>query len=238
MGLLRYNWRTFQLELIYLNLIYIVEDDEGIRELVTYALKKEGYEVVGYEIGKEVFEQKPPDLYILDIMLPGEDGYTILKKIRTMASTKDIPVIMLTSKTSEYDKVKALDMGADDYIEKPFGVMELISRVKAVLRRYVGINKNSVLNSGNLTLDVEKHEVRVNDKEVYLTLKEFDLLYYLMKNMNIVLSRDQIMNEVWGFDFEGETRTVDVHIRTLRMKLGEAGESIQTVRGVGYKFGG
>jgi len=221
-----------------LNLIYIVEDDEGIRELVTYALKKEGYEVVGYESGKEVFEQKPPDLYILDIMLPGEDGYTILKKIRTMASTKEIPVIMLTSKTSEYDKVKALDMGADDYIEKPFGVMELISRVKAVLRRYTGLNKDSVLKSGNLTLDVEKHEVRVNDKEVYLTLKEFDLLYYLMKNMNIVLSRDQIMNEVWGFDFEGETRTVDVHIRTLRMKLGEAGESIQTVRGVGYKFGG
>ena len=171
-------------------------------------------------------------------MLPGEDGYTILKKIRTMASTKEIPVIMLTSKTSEYDKVKALDMGADDYIEKPFGVMELISRVKAVLRRYTGLNKDSVLKSGNLTLDIEKHEVRINDKEVYLTLKEFDLLYYLMKNMNIVLSRDQIMNEVWGFDFEGETRTVDVHIRTLRMKLGEAGESIQTVRGVGYKFGG
>lgn len=221
-----------------MNLVYIVEDDEGIRELVTYALKKEGFDVVGFENGKEVFDQKPPDLFILDIMLPGEDGYTILKKIRTMISTKDIPVIMLTSKTSEFDKVKALDMGADDYIEKPFGVMELISRVKAVLRRYVGLSKSSILQSGNLVLDVDKHEVRINDKGVYLTLKEFDLLHYLMKNMNIVLSRDQIMNEVWGFDFEGETRTVDVHIRTLRMKLGEAGENIQTVRGVGYKFGG
>lgn len=221
-----------------MNSIYIVEDDEAIRELVIYALKKEGFEVKGFESGKELFEQSPPDLYILDIMLPGEDGYKILKKIRSMVSTKSIPVIMLTSKTSEFDKVRALDMGADDYVEKPFGVMELISRVKAVLRRYIGSDKSTVLQSGKLVLDVDKHEVKVDGNQIYLTLKEFDLLYYLMKNMNIVLSRDQIMNEVWGFDFEGETRTVDVHIRTLRMKLGDAGENIQTVRGVGYKFGG
>ena len=172
-------------------------------------------------------------------MLPGDDGYKILENIRKDNKTKDIPAIMLTAKTNEYDKIKGLDMGADDYITKPFGVMELISRVKAVLRRSIRLeNKHNLLIKEELSLDVEKRRVMVDKEEVILTFKEFELLQYLLINENIVLSRDKIMNEVWGIDFEGESRTVDVHIRTLRLKLGDAGRVIQTIRNVGYKIGG
>ena len=220
-------------------LIYCIEDDESIRELIIYALKNNGFEARGFENGKFIFDNPIPDLIILDIMLPGDDGYVILKKLKSNFKTSDIPVIMLTSKTSEFDKVKALDMGADDYIEKPFGVMELMSRIKAVLRRSTGKNKKDTkLSFNGISIDYEKYIVTVNKKEITLTHKEFELLYYLMKNQGIVLSRDKIMNEVWGFDFEGESRTIDVHIRTLRLKLGDAGKYIQTIRSVGYKLGG
>lgn len=220
-----------------MSLIYCIEDDESIRELVVYALNNNGFEAVGFENGDTLFDSPIPDLIILDIMLPGEDGYTILKKLRSNFRTSDIPIIMLTAKTSEFDKVKSLDMGADDYIEKPFGIMELISRVKAVLRRSNKKSTTTKLIFKEISMDYEKYRVSVDDKEVTLTHKEFELLYYLMKNQEIVLSRNQIMNKVWDFDFEGETRTIDVHIRTLRLKLGKAGKYIQTIRNVGYKLG-
>jgi two-component system alkaline phosphatase synthesis response regulator PhoP len=221
-----------------MSLIYCVEDDENIRELILYALKNAGFEAQGFESGKELDFSVIPDILLLDIMLPGEDGYEILSRIRKNPRTLDLPVIMLTSKTSEFDKVRALDMGADDYMDKPFGVMELISRIRAVLRRTGGRSTPDQICLHGICLDSKKHRVMVDDKEVILTPKEFDLLQYLMENQGIVLSRDKIMNHVWGFDFEGETRTVDVHIRTLRMKLGDSGESVQTVRGIGYRFGG
>ncbi len=221
--------------------IYCVEDDESIRELVVYALKNNGFDVKGFENPDEFYkeiEANLPDLIILDIMLPGDDGYKVLNNIRKNNKTKDIPVIMLTAKTSEYDKVKGLDMGADDYISKPFGVMELISRINAVLRRSIRLEDKERLSIDNLSLDKKKRIVTVNGKEVNLTFKEFELLHYLLINKNIVLSRDKIMSEVWETDFEGESRTVDVHIRTLRLKLGDAGKIIQTIRNVGYKIGG
>lgn len=222
--------------------IYCVEDDESIRELVVYALKNNGFEANGFENADDLYkniQDQRPDLLILDIMLPGDDGYTILKNIRKGNNTKDIPVIMLTAKTSEYDKIKGLDMGADDYISKPFGVMELISRVKAVLRRSIKLeDTQNLFCNDELFLDLEKRKVMANNEEVNLTFKEFELLHYLLRNQNIVLSRDKLMNEVWGTDFEGESRTVDVHIRTLRLKLGASGKIIQTIRNVGYKIGG
>jgi two-component system alkaline phosphatase synthesis response regulator PhoP len=221
-----------------MKLIYCIEDDESIRDLVLYALRNEGYNAVGFESGEGLFTAPIPDLVLLDIMLPGADGYSILKQLRNDSRTQGVPVIMLTSKTSEFDKVRALDMGADDYIAKPFGVMELLSRIRAVLRRAQPRIEADAISIGDVSLDYEKHLVTTNGKEIILTPKEFDLLHYLMKNQGLVLTREKIMNVVWGFDFEGESRTVDVHIRTLRMKLGDAGESIQTVRGVGYKFGG
>ncbi|WP_409228447.1 winged helix-turn-helix domain-containing protein [Gudongella sp. SC589] len=221
-----------------MSLIYCVEDDESIRELILYALKNAGFEAQGFESGKELDFSTIPDILLLDIMLPGDDGYEILSKVRKNPRTSDMPVIMLTSKTSEFDKVRALDMGADDYMDKPFGVMELISRIRAVLRRSGQRKPLDQICLHGICLDSKKHRVMVDDKEIILTPKEFDLLQYLMENQGIVLSRDKIMNQVWGFDFEGETRTVDVHIRTLRMKLGDNGESVQTVRGIGYRFGG
>ncbi|NLY46039.1 MAG: response regulator transcription factor [Tissierella sp.] len=220
--------------------IYCVEDDESIRELIVYALNSSGYECSGFESGEELFpqlEKSPPDLILLDIMLPGDDGLTILKNIKKNISTKNIPVILLTAKTAEYDIVKGLDMGADDYIPKPFGVMELMSRVKAVLRRIGPSNSSDVITLSSITIDYEKRIVKIEDEVIKLTYKEFELLYYLLKNQNIVLTREMIMNEVWGFDFEGETRTVDVHIGTLRQKLGQSGKLIQTIRNVGYKVG-
>lgn len=220
-------------------LIYCIEDDESIRDLILYALENNGYEVKGYESGEILINNSEPDLILLDIMLPGDDGYTILKNLRANKKTSEIPVIMLTSKTSEYDKVKGLDLGADDYIEKPFGVMELISRIKAVLRRSKRLEESlEVLCLENLCIDNRKHEVRVGENEITLTYKEYELLFYLMKNKGLVVSRDKLINEVWGYDFEGESRTVDVHIRTLRLKLGDAGKLIQTIRSVGYKIGG
>ncbi len=225
-----------------MGLIYCVEDDESIRELVIYALKNNAFEAKGFESSDELYNEinsKLPDLIILDIMLPGDNGYKILTNIRKNHSTKDIPVIMLTAKATEYDKVKGLDMGADDYISKPFGVMELISRVNAVLRRSTRLeDKQNLIFIDNLCLDEKRRIVTVDGKEVNLTFKEFELLHYLLRNKNIVLSRDKIMSEVWETDFEGESRTVDVHIRTLRLKLGDTGKIIQTIRNVGYKIGG
>lgn len=220
--------------------IYCVEDDANIRELIVYALKSNNYDAIGFENSKDLYSQMEislPDLILLDIMLPGEDGLNILKKIRNQPTTKYIPVIMITAKTSEYDKVIGLDMGADDYIPKPFGVMELIARIKALLRRTsVNSNKN-ILTIDAIDLIYEKRMVLVNNTPVQLTYKEFELLYYLLQNRDIVLSRDNILNEIWGVDFQGETRTVDVHIGTLRQKLGKSGNLIQTIRNVGYKIG-
>ncbi len=218
--------------------IFIVEDDENIRELVLYALSGSGFESLGFEQSAELFEELNksnfPDLILLDIMLPMEDGLSILKKLRDNKLYSEIPVIMLTAKGSEYDKVKGLDMGADDYVSKPFGVMELMSRINAVLRRAGSSKPDNKLTYGNITLDNERHSVRVADNPVNLTYKEYELLYFLLINSEIVLSRDKIMEVVWGFDFECESRTVDMHIKTLRQKLGASGEYIKTIRGVGY----
>ena len=217
--------------------IYIVEDDVNIREIERYALKNSGYEVEEFESGADFFkrmEQRMPNLVILDIMLPGEDGMDILAKLRADKRTSKLPVIMVTAKTTELDKVKGLDSGADDYITKPFGVMELISRVKALLRRTTDGNTEAQMKYGDILVDNEKHAVFVCGNPCELTYKEYELLKYLITNKGIVLSRDKLMSQVWGFDFEGETRTVDAHIKTLRQKLGEAGSCIKTVRNVGY----
>ena len=217
--------------------IYIVEDDVNIREIERYALKNSGYEVEEFESGAEFFkrmEQRMPNLVILDIMLPGEDGMEILAKLRADKRTAKLPVIMVTAKTTELDKVKGLDSGADDYITKPFGVMELISRVKALLRRTTDVNTEAQMKYGDILVDNDKHAVFVCGNPCELTYKEYELLKYLITNKGIVLSRDKLMSQVWGFDFEGETRTVDAHIKTLRQKLGEAGSCIKTVRNVGY----
>lgn len=222
-------------------MIYCVEDDSNIRDLVVYTLESTGMKAYGFEDGKAFIEAlafETPELVLLDIMLPGEDGLTILKKLKSAAKTKEIPVIMLTAKGSEYDKVIGLDSGADDYITKPFGMMELVSRIKAVLRRTQKNTKDRIYRIENLELDIEKHKVKVDGEDVALTLKEFEMLEKLIKNQHIVLSRDKLLEEIWGYDFDGETRTVDVHVRTLRQKLGSAGELIETVRGVGYRMGG
>lgn len=217
-------------------MIYIVEDDLNIQEIELFALKNSGYQAVGFETAKDFFRalgEKLPELILLDIMLPDEDGMSILKRLRQRADTQRIPVILVTAKSSELDKVKGLDGGADDYIAKPFGVMELIARVKALLRRSGAANEN-VLTCGNVTLDSEKRMVSVGGKPVELTYKEFELLRLLMKNHGIVISRDVIMERVWDSSFEGESRTIDVHVRTLRQKLGEGGALIKTIRNVGY----
>lgn len=220
--------------------IYIVEDDMNIREIETYALKNSGFEVEGFETGLELYEQlktRIPDLIILDIMLPQEDGLTILSTLRAKKETSHIPIMMITAKSTEIDKVKGLDGGADDYLGKPFGVMEFVSRVKALLRRAnTRQEKKQEYCIGNLLLDDEKHQVMIHGIEVSLTFKEYELLKYLISNEGIVLSRDKIMERVWGFDFEGESRTVDMHIKTLRQKLKEEGSLIKTVRNVGYKI--
>lgn len=220
-------------------MIYIVEDDANIRQMESYALKNSGYEICEFEDGESFFkacEKKLPSLVLLDIMLPGADGMEILTKFRSQSRCKYIPVIMVTAKSSELDAVKGLDLGADDYISKPFGIMELISRVKAVLRRTDAGHQETSLQVGDIVLDTRSHSVTVNNQECGLTFKEFELLKYLMVNRGIVLTRDKIMDRVWGMDYEGESRTVDVHIKTLRQKLGEAGSSIKTVRNVGYKI--
>lgn len=217
--------------------IYIVEDDINIREIESYALKNSGYEVEEFENGIEFFERLEnhiPGLVILDIMLPDEDGMSILGKIRADRRTAKIPVIMVTAKTTEMDKVKGLDNGADDYVTKPFGVMELISRVKALLRRTRDVEVETLIKYGNILIDDDKHAITVGGNPCELTYKEYELLKYLIKNKGIVVSRDKLLSKVWGFEYEGETRTVDAHVKTLRQKLGEAGSCIKTVRNVGY----
>lgn len=221
-------------------LIYIVEDDENIREIQRYALKNSGFDVQEFSCGKELcraLEDALPSLILLDIMLPEEDGLDILLKLRKNNATSRIPIIMVTAKSSELDKVKGLDLGADDYMTKPFGIMELISRVKALLRRTKDMVETPVLTSGSIEVDTEKRIVTVNGAVCELTFKEFELLKMLLINQGIVLSRNKIMDQVWGFDYEGESRTVDMHIKTLRQKLGEGGGAIKTVRNVGYVMG-
>lgn len=218
-------------------LIYIVEDDKNIREIESFALKNSGYQIKDFGSATEFYakmEEKLPNLILLDVMLPDEDGLNIVKKIRSNPESRKIPVIMVTAKTTELDKVKGLDMGADDYLTKPFGVMELISRVKALLRRCEGAEDEKFYSVGNLLLDVVKHSVSVDGDTVELTYKEYELLRLLMQNAGIVTSREAIMERVWGTDFEGESRTLDMHIKTLRQKLGSAGTMIKTIRNVGY----
>ena len=220
-------------------MIYILEDDVNIRQLEAYALKNSGYETIECENSKQLFarcEEKIPDLVILDVMLPGQDGLSVLKKLKKDHSTKNIPIIMVTAKATELDTVKGLDAGADDYLTKPFGVMEFISRVKAVLRR-TGINmQQSSYKAFGIEIDDETHTVLVNGVKCECTYKEYELLKYLIANQGIVLSREKIMSKVWETDFEGESRTVDMHIKTLRHKLGDCGAVIKTVRNVGYKI--
>lgn len=220
-----------------MSLIYIVEDDVNIREIERYALKNSGFEVQEFECGKELYkaiEKKIPNLIMLDIMLPDEDGMDILAELRASKQTHTIPILMVTAKTTELDKVKGLDLGADDYMTKPFGVMELISRVKALLRRTEEQKETSVITNKGIVVDTDKHSVTVDGELCELTYKEFELLKMLLRNKGIVLSRDKIMDQVWGFEYEGESRTVDMHIKTLRQKLGSAGSVIKTVRNVGY----
>ena len=221
-------------------MIYCVEDDDNIRELVIYTLESTGMAARGFADGSafmEALAEETPELVLLDIMLPGDDGITILKKLKQSSKIKDVPVIMVTAKGTEYDKVIGLDLGADDYVTKPFGMMELVSRIKAVLRRTGRMQEKDVLEINGIRLDIRKHEVTVNGSLIILTLKEFEMLRLLMSNPNIVLTRDQLLEDIWGYNFEGETRTVDVHVRTLRQKLGERGSVIETVRGVGYRIG-
>ena len=221
-------------------MIYLVEDETDIRELVIYTLRSTGFDVCGFADAKSFWQainEKLPRLIVLDIMLPGEDGLEVLKKLRTFPSTRKLPVMMLTAKGTEHDKVMGLDSGADDYLPKPFGMMELVARVKSLLRRADLNGDEAAYEIGSLLVDIPRHIVIADGIEVTLTIKEFDLLVYLLKNTGIVLTRNQILEEVWGYDFDGETRTVDVHVRTLRSKLGNSGDVIQTVRGLGYKAG-
>lgn len=222
-------------------MIYCVEDDGSIRDLMIYTLNSAGFEAKGFDSGDSFFDAlqtEKPQLIMLDIMLPGEDGLSILKRLRMQPATKDIPVIMATAKGTEYDKVTGLDLGADDYLSKPFGMMEMISRVKAVLRRTDPIKDVKMLKIGNLELNSETYIVLANKERIQLTLKEYNLLRTFMENPGRVFTRDQLLEMIWGTDYIGETRTVDVHIGTLRTKLGEYGSYIETVRGVGYRMEG
>ena len=224
-----------------MDLIYLLEDDDSIRKLVIYALNSQGYEARGFERPAEFWKamgQAQPDLVLLDIMLPEEDGLTILQKLRAAAGTKKLPVIMLTAKNTEYDRVVGLDSGADDFISKPFGMMELVARVRAVLRRTESREENSDYQLGELFVSPKRHVVKVDGEEVSLTNKEFELLCLLLEHQGMAMTRDAIMDGVWGQEFSRENRTLDVHVRTLRTKLGPAGHYIETVRGVGYKMGG
>ena len=219
-------------------LVYIVEDDGNIREIEMFALKNAGYEIRDFAYAKDFYqemEKKTPDLVLLDIMLPDEDGLAVVKRLRSLAGTRNIPIIMVTAKTSEMDKVKGLDTGADDYMTKPFGVMELLSRVKALLRRSRA-GEEKQLQIGNVCLDEERRLVTAGGEPCELTYKEYELLKLLMNRAGIVTTRDMILDRVWGTDFEGESRTLDMHIKTLRQKLKGAGEMIRTVRNVGYMF--
>lgn len=221
-------------------MIYLVEDDDSIRELVLYTLHTTGFEAEGFRNAAgfwQALEKELPQLVLLDIMLPDEDGLHILKRLRAGAETADLPVMMLTAKSSEYDRVVGLDSGADDYLPKPFGMMELVSRVRALLRRAAKpAAEDKLFTAGSLAVNVKRRAVTVDGEPVILTYKEFELLCYLLENRGVVLSRDQILTKIWDYNYSGETRTVDVHIRTLRQKLGDAGALIETVRGVGYRL--
>ena len=223
-------------------MIYVLEDDENIRELIIYTLNGQNMQARGFGLPSEFWkaiQEKTPSLVLLDITLPEEDGFSILQKLRAAPATRRLPVIMLTAKGSEYDIVRGLDNGADDYIPKPFRMMELLSRIRALLRRSGAENeKQEEYTVGNLYVNPLRHIVRVDGKEVVLTLKEFELLSLLISRQGIVFTRAQLLDEIWGYGFDGESRTVDVHIRTLRQKLGPAGNYIETVRGIGYKIGG
>ena len=220
-------------------MIYLVEDDSGIRDLMIYALKASGYEAQGFEKSEgfwQPMEHKLPELVILDIMLPGENGLTILQKLRQNSGTYRLPVIMATAKGSEYDRVVGLDMGADDYLSKPFGMMEMVSRVKALLRRTGQAEPQKLLTLGDLEMNPAEHTVKISGEFIELTLKEYNLLKIFLENKGLVFSREKLLSEVWGAQFIGESRTVDVHVGTLRSKLGKWGDSIRTVRGVGYRM--
>ncbi len=221
-------------------MIYLVEDDNSIRKLVIYTLNSQGVKAEGFAKPSEFWnamEKKLPQLILLDIMLPEEDGLHILKRLRASSATKKLPVIMLTAKGSEYDKVIGLDEGADDYLPKPFGMMELMARIRAVLRRFEDGKAETEYKAGSLYVSPSKHIVKANGKEVTLTYKEFELLCLLLENAGVVLTRDRILNTLWGYEFDGATRTVDIHVRNLRQKLGSSGDCIETVRGIGYKIG-
>lgn len=220
-------------------MIYCVEDDGSIRDLEVYTLNNTGFEAKGFHDGNsfwEALKNARPELIILDIMLPGEDGCEILKKLKSSNTTEDIPVIMATAKGMEFDKVQSLDMGADDYLVKPFGMMEMVSRVKAVLRRCKKQSREEILQAGNLKLDVIKRTAQIGEENIVLTFKEFELLKLFMSNPEIALTREHISDDVWGSDFVGESRTVDVHVRTLRQKIGDYGNCIETVRNIGYRW--
>lgn len=220
-------------------MIYLVEDDNSIRELIIYTLSSTGMNAKGFSLPSQFWRavnSELPELIMLDIMLPEEDGLSILKRLRSDARTKHIPIMMITAKGSEYDKVIGLDCGADDYVAKPFGMMELLARIRALLRRSGERHEEPDYNVGSLYVCPSKHIVKVNGCDVTLTLKEFEMLCLLLENRGIVLTRDRILNQIWGYSFDGESRTVDVHVRTLRQKLGDAGDIIETVRGIGYKI--
>jgi len=220
-------------------LVYIVEDDINIREIESFSLKNSGYTVEEFEDTKKFWKrinEKMPDIILMDVMLPDEDGLATVEKLRKRSDTRRVPVLMVTAKTSELDRVKGLDIGADDYLVKPFGVMELISRVKALLRRTIRFNDARLYTLGNIELDDEKRRVSVDRQDIELTYKEYELLKYFLNNVGIVLQREDIMVKIWGTDYEGESRTLDMHIKTLRKKLGESGSRIKTIRNVGYRM--
>ena len=222
-------------------MIYLLEDDDSIRKLVLYGLDSQGFQAKGFALPSEFWramDAQTPELVLLDIMLPEEDGLSILKRLRAQRATRRLPIIMLTAKNSEYDRVIGLDHGADDFVSKPFSVLELIARIRAVLRRAEPAQTSGDYTLGILSVSPDRHEVKVAGKDVTLTNKEFELLCLLLRNKGIVLTRATLMDRVWGFESERENRTLDVHIRTLRVKLGEAGSYIETVRGIGYKIGG
>lgn len=220
-------------------MIYYVEDERNIRELVIYTLRSAGYEAKGFAESQTFYEAvniELPELILLDIMLPGEDGMEILRKLRSVEKTKQVPIIMVSAKGEEFDKVQGLDEGADDYITKPFGMVEFLARIRAILRRATISQKKILYQKENLIVDVKKHSVHVDNAEVKLTVKEFELLHYLFEHQGEVVNRNQLLTELWGYNFQGETRTVDVHINTLRQKIGSAGHLIETLRGVGYRI--
>ena len=222
-------------------MIYIIEDDTDIREMESYALRNSGFDILALSDGSglaEALTRETPDLILLDIMLPGEDGLSILRRLRASERTKRIPIIMVTAKTTEIDKVRGLDMGADDYITKPFGIMELVSRVKALLRRSAPEENDGIIACGTIVMNDSKRRVQAGETVVELTYKEYELLRHMLINRGVVLTREKLLGAVWGYDYIGETRTVDMHIKTLRQKLGDSGAQIVTVRNVGYKLDG